>query len=49
MYSGGCIAQRERSRFSPSGPRFESRVYSNPFSSAYVRDFANAVSGEGLK
>ena len=36
-------------RFSPSGPGFESRVYSNPFSSAFVMDFTIAVSGEGLK
>ena len=30
-------------------PGLESHVYSNPLSSAYVRDCANAVSGEGLK
>ena len=45
----GRIAQRKRSRFSPSSPGFESHVYSSPFSSGYLRDFANAVSSEGLK
>ena len=34
--------------FSPSGPGFESCVYSNPSSIAYERDFANAVSSQGL-
>ena len=34
--------------FSPSGPGLGSLDYSNP-SSAYARDLANIVSGEGLK
>ena len=35
-------------RFSSRDPGFESCVYSNPSSSDYERDVANAVSGEGL-
>ena len=31
------------------GPRFKSRVNSKPISNAYIRDFANAVSGKGPK
>ena len=46
----GCITHRERSCFSPSGPRFESRLYClvpeqlrKNLSRADAKDFTNAV------
>ena len=46
---GGVAAQSYRSRFSPSSPWLESRVYSNPCSAYSRGDFANAVRGEAMK
>ena len=46
----GCITHRERSCFSPSGPRFESRLcclvpeqLGKNLSRAHAKDFTNAV------